>query len=322
MTFFLKKARSNANYIIINSSILLELVNSKLQLNIPNYQLFVDDALNEILPQIQNNNIIVFNHKIPLQFKNQLILNLFLLSNPKRLEFLPFILSQFLFSNIEYLIQNLSKTDLFQILPQNDQLNCEIIEFITKDDRTELISKMSNNSISQLISCAIFIQTKGQFEVNNLTKETILPFLAISLIILQANHLEEIQFLKLNLSNLFLEGTTYAIEKKMPILNASIDYILENRKLIIDTNIIDIRTYCKVVKNLILNNYGSNIPYILRTYYEYKSESQDLYYIKINDIFEYVLDNYAEFKKYSQQLDISKIDTKFLKQKINNLNTH
>ena len=180
---------------------------------------------------------------------------------------------------------------------------------------------MSNNSISQLISCAIFIQTKGQFEVNNLTKETILPFLAISLIILQANHLEEIQFLKLNLSNLFLEGTTYAIEQKRPILNTSIDYILKNLKLFANINILDIKTKYTFVKNLISNRYSSNVSNVLSAYGYFKYNFRDLNDSNINDILEYALDNYTEFMKFSYSFRIVD-DTKFLLKKINKLNTH
>lgn len=49
----LKKSKSNSNYIIITSLVLSYLSHVQPSLELPEYQSFVDEALNEILPQIE-----------------------------------------------------------------------------------------------------------------------------------------------------------------------------------------------------------------------------------------------------------------------------
>lgn len=51
-------------------------------LDISNYKSFVYETTNSIIPQIQNlDNLTLFGHKIPFQFRVDLILNLPLLSD-------------------------------------------------------------------------------------------------------------------------------------------------------------------------------------------------------------------------------------------------
>lgn len=80
-----ENSRTNSNYLIITTMLL-----SYFLFNIPDllpndYNTFVDDAINEIIPQItksEKDHLFVFNNRIPFSFKSDLITNLILLSKP------------------------------------------------------------------------------------------------------------------------------------------------------------------------------------------------------------------------------------------------
>ena len=131
---YLKNVNLNENYILLTSAIISDSVDLQLNfLNSIDYNTFVSSALNDIVPQIQNDQkIIVFGHEIPIEFKNELILNLLLSSNITEkliLDFFPYVFS-FNFSKnnqkFELLLKKLNQSDLNKILPQTDDSNIDI----------------------------------------------------------------------------------------------------------------------------------------------------------------------------------------------------
>lgn len=74
-----EKSKTNSYYIVTFASVLSYLINNKKDLDLSNYHSFVVDALKEIQPQFKNqDNLILFNHEIPFQFRADLIFDLLL----------------------------------------------------------------------------------------------------------------------------------------------------------------------------------------------------------------------------------------------------
>lgn len=103
---YLDKLRLNENYIIITTLIIYDLTHNQAQINIPEsikikQQSIYEDIINNI--KFSNSNqIIIFDHQIPSQFANSLILNLFLISKLTDAlisSLFPYILTQNLYLN-------------------------------------------------------------------------------------------------------------------------------------------------------------------------------------------------------------------------------
>ena len=96
---YINNVKTNENYIILTSTILSYLTNSQVQLNFPDYHQFVSEALYEILPQINNDQqLIVFDHEIPINYKKELVIDLLLsidLTEKLIFDFFPFIIRDF-----------------------------------------------------------------------------------------------------------------------------------------------------------------------------------------------------------------------------------
>ena len=72
--------------VIVTSMILSDLIHVQPEPKLPNYQSIVDEAITEILPQIQKNEnceLNIFDHKISPSFKSDLIVQLFHFRNEK-----------------------------------------------------------------------------------------------------------------------------------------------------------------------------------------------------------------------------------------------
>ena len=135
---YINNVKTNENYIILTSTILSYLTNSQVQLNFPDYHQFVSEALYEILPQINNDQqLIVFDHEIPINYKKELVIDLLLsidLTEKLIFEFFPFLFSKcFVEKNtkFELLQKKLFLSGFKKILPQTDNSYNEIFEFIT-----------------------------------------------------------------------------------------------------------------------------------------------------------------------------------------------
>ena len=115
---FLNSSKLNEYLIISSASIVFELANNKRPIDFPDYHSFIDDCLNEILPQIQDlqsTKLNLFGQEISHQYHNSLILDLLLSEK----------LTEELFSNFfKYVLTN----NLILTNPKFDILLSKLIE--------------------------------------------------------------------------------------------------------------------------------------------------------------------------------------------------
>lgn len=77
-----KKSKNSSYSIITFISVLSYLINNKTDLDYTNFNEFVNDGLNEIREQIQDQNqLILFSHEIPFQFRDDVIFDFLLSAN-------------------------------------------------------------------------------------------------------------------------------------------------------------------------------------------------------------------------------------------------
>lgn len=234
---FLKRATINSNFLIVTSMILSELIHVDPQPPLPDYQSFVNDALSQILPQIQQNeenDLILFDHKISPLFKNSLIVNLLLsctLTEEIFLLFFPYLFTHSLLSNnqkYDMILQDISKEGTIHITSQTKTSDQEIYEFI-KNQGNQSISSLSRPAISLIESVVIFIKCQEKKKIKGLKKETVLQFLAVLIIIIKNYKIQEkVTFSTNGLLNLFNEGVRYLNCNNNPLLIESIDLIVSN----------------------------------------------------------------------------------------------
>ncbi|KAK8849972.1 hypothetical protein M9Y10_018565 [Tritrichomonas musculus] len=80
-----QKSKKNSYYLITFITVLSYLTKNKPDIDFSQYFPFVDEALTEITPQLQNEDrLILFNHEIPFQYKDDVIINLLLSANITR----------------------------------------------------------------------------------------------------------------------------------------------------------------------------------------------------------------------------------------------
>lgn len=124
----IETSSQNANHIIITVSILFYFIYIHPISIQNNYQSFINDCLNQLLPQIQKNDetiLKIYDHEIYPQFQNDLIINLLLLTqiNQNTVSiFSPFLLSHDLMkdnSKMDLLLAEISKNGyIFDISPE------------------------------------------------------------------------------------------------------------------------------------------------------------------------------------------------------------
>lgn len=212
---FMKRVKLNSNFLIVTSMILSDLIHVQPEPKLPNYQSIVDEAITEILPQIQKNEnceLHVFDHKISPSFKNDLIVNLLLSSTMTEklfLSFFPYLFSHNLLSDnpkFKLLLQDISKSGIIHISTQNIQSNEEICEFI-KNKGKRSISNLTEQSISLIECVVVFIKYQGKKKIKGLKKETILQFLTVLIIIIKNYKIQEkVTFSSNKILELIIEG--------------------------------------------------------------------------------------------------------------------
>lgn len=77
----LNKSRNNVNFTIITASVLSFLIYNDIYSQLPEYDFFINDCINEIILQIENDNqIVIFQNEMPQMFKLNFILDVVLSS--------------------------------------------------------------------------------------------------------------------------------------------------------------------------------------------------------------------------------------------------
>lgn len=332
---FLKKSKSNSNYIIITALVLTYLTHAQPKLTLPDYQPFVNECLTEILPQIQQKsecNLTLFGHPISPPFKIDLIVNLLLSSNQKSKlisKFFPFISSQDLIKtnpNLISLFEDISKSGSIQILPQTEESKQEIFDFITKQD-IRLISKMNSASLSFIEIASFFIVGRRSEIIEKLQPDQIFPFLAILFIFIKKNKLE-IHFKGTEIAGLILEGAKNLETVNTPLLRSSIDLIISNYTYLDKYMLLSFNEMLKVlsifVQQLSNGKYIGDEMILLFSVFDLSHNPYYSFDIKYffekngNELFIYVfrhlkdIINYDSYKEKlpfpNQSLDLDKID--------------
>ena len=333
---YLKNSRQNSNYIIITALILSRLTHVEPQVTLFDYQSFVNDALNEILPQIQkkeNEELTVFGQTISPEFKIDLILNLLLSSQTKGKlvsKFLPFVSSRDIVKtnpSLVLLFDDISKTGLIEIKPQTDESTQELIEFITKQD-IHLIPKMNEASLSFIEFCATFITSHRTEYLEKLTKEMVLPFIAVIFVYIKKNQFD-IKFTEVKIRDLLWEGVRYLETVDSQILKASIDLIISNYTYFDKYSFTSFNEILQMlgilVQQLVKGTYKGDPMILLFATFDLSNNSYFQWDVKFffqkygNDIFTYIFKNIYDINRYDrykdripfqmQSLDLDMIDS-------------
>lgn len=258
---FFGKSRSNSNYIIINAKILPILID-KLQQFPLKCESFVNDALEEILPQIRNksNKMIIFSHQIPNQFQNDLIVDLLLSANLTQaifLNFFPYIMNHNYLSkkpNLISLFDKISKASLNKILPQSDFSDQNFLSFLSNQN-LDSIYQYDQEALSVIASSYFFAFCDDKKEIEGLNKETFLQFCA-SLTIILKNKEEKTQLKIQNFFEMIKEGINLLTNKNSPVLIASLNTILKNISFLIIYETINFTDFLQIMVIIIdqINN--------------------------------------------------------------------
>ncbi|KAK8844404.1 hypothetical protein M9Y10_024262 [Tritrichomonas musculus] len=118
-----------------------------------------------------------------------------------------------------------------RVMPQDDKNDADLIDFIVKKGDLSLLPKMDEGKLSLIMCALLYTSNKDSTVVSGLTRETILPFIAICL-----NYLKFLKIKVLRSSDsiikLLLEGCMFLSNNENPLLIASIDSILTNIHLL------------------------------------------------------------------------------------------
>lgn len=316
---FLEKSRMNANYIIITIYLIYYFKNNQPELLNSECQSFVDDGLKDILLQIDNLNekpLTIFGHKIPLLFNYEVITSFVLSSNLTKNLFsklFPYIIIQ----NIscknpksDLFFKNVLKSDFITILPQDEISDQQISEFITSKN-INLLSTMNENALSLIESVVIFIKNEEKNTIKGITKETILPFIAILMILLEKSQ----QKLPLNIEyeDLIIESIKSLANNKSLASNASIDLILSYQFKFIKKDIY--QYYFILTRQLINNQYNANKMLLLKNIFILTSNDNfDILSVFFNEfgleLFNCILKNIEEINK-NEELKQTKMNLMF-----------
>lgn len=263
---FLKRAKKNCNFLIITSLIFSYLIYVQPQPQLPEYQQFFDEALSEILPQINENNekeLKIFGLKISPFYINSLIIDLLLsctLTEDKFLSFFPYLFSNNFLSNnpkFNLLIKCISKSEKNCISKQTEASNNDICEFIKRKGHQSIYS-LSVEAISLIENVVIFIKCQEINEINGLTKETLLQFLAILITIIKQYKIKEkVSFSDTKFLALLIEATKYLKDTKSHVFVESINLILSDYFFISGTLSIPTEILFKIF-NILLKQFQNN----------------------------------------------------------------
>lgn len=305
----LKNAKKNANYIILAPYLIQQKNNS----NFPEYKSFVSSALKEILPQLHNElNLIIFHQQIPILFKKELILNLLLctdLTEEITFDFIPFLFSTYFISKSEEfkeLFQKVLHTSKHRILPQTSKSNDELFEYLSSNDHQ--FKEISKETYS-LFECALnFILNEGEIDITGLSKESILSFIAVVIIFITKFN-EDATFSVSLTTNLIFEGINLFQNNCSHVIAISIDVILKNCWIILNSKLLSVDDSFKILElltqQLLKGQYFANKTTLLSVIFDFSnkihcgeisSTTVEGFFNKFGaDILKYLIQNYTEF---------------------------
>lgn len=171
-----QKLQINTNFIITIISVLSYLINDKLNLDLSKYNSFIDESIKEVQSQLNKNTLFLFNHEIPFQIKNDIILAVILSVKPTDeiiTAFTPFLLSDEIHDNTKIMTfasktsdKELMTSLLLKLLTDKkyeDQTSTSSLnnEIITRDnfEDDEIISnflKCKNPELDNTIKKSLF----------------------------------------------------------------------------------------------------------------------------------------------------------------------
>ena len=233
---FLKPSKWNEYLIINTASILFEIANTESQFDNPDSQKFIDSLITEIFPQIQNFNndkkLTIFDIRISPQFQNSLILNLLLSSKlTQKLfsDFFPFILISNIHSKssrFELFLNKATENGFLRIPPLTESISKDLTE-ILEYQNFESIEKMKKETLFFISQAICYSKSRGEKQIDGMNEETIIPFIAVTLIY----HLEnEAKFSpSIYVNEMLLKAVKLLNDSNCtPLFQRSIEIILSN----------------------------------------------------------------------------------------------
>ena len=175
--------------IITSTSILFALSTIKPQIDFTDHHYFIDECLKEIYPQINspNSKLTLFDHVIPIQFQNTLILNILTTAKLTKEQFLsifPYIFkTNFLLKNnqIDFFIQKSMENGFIKVPQITEVISQDLMTFIA-NHKIGSLNDMSFDTLLFLSQIVCFTKSGGKIEIECLNQETVFPIIAIALI--------------------------------------------------------------------------------------------------------------------------------------------
>ena len=210
------------------------------------------------------------------------------------------------------------------ILPQETKNDNDVIEFIEKNGDLSLLHKMDQSKLSLIMCSFLYTSNKDNTVVDGLTKETILPFIAISL-----NYLKLLKGKVLRSSDsiikMFLEGCMFLSNNESHLLIASIDSIISNIKyLSYEKKWLQnalFQTISILTSMLLKGEYKANKSLLLKAIFNFSCENRNAFIqektlLLMNnygiDLLKFSIDNFSQIKQdvlKGNELNMSLLNT-------------
>ncbi|KAK8847083.1 hypothetical protein M9Y10_019661 [Tritrichomonas musculus] len=218
----------------------------------------------------------------------------------------PILLYGYEFSSMREYTNRVTKST---ILPQTDP-NSEnlLIEFIKRNDYDYLIN-MNEESLSLIVNAFIFTRNKEKTEISGLTKENILPFIAISINYINKSN-GNLLFLTDEMLETILEGCNLLSNNESQLLNTSINSILTNLNYFVNASAFPIKTSFQMLEILIdlfiKNAYMADKTIFLSTIFKLSCQNPinqqmtDLLDKYGNELFKYIIKSIHKIPEFDK----------------------
>lgn len=305
---FIEKSSTNSNYFLISIFSLAFYSKLEPKIDIPDSQKFICDVIDEINDQNSNqsNKIKIFGHEIDPQFQNDLFLNLELLSNQVNKILLKPINSELVTNSKFNIFLFFSEKKFKKILHQTDSSKVELFEFISQKD-DEIIQEFSQESLS-IFECAVsYIENES--EIEGLTEEIIIPFLAVVSILIQKYKTTFSEHIDMNLLH---KSFKESFNKNSQLLITSIDLVLSSwTQLHLNEKIESFKILQELIDNI--SEYKANKMILIELFLEEIHANKIDHCPQMNSLFEFIMShiNELEFNDFpTNSFNLNLVDKK------------
>lgn len=324
---FTDNYKRNESYTILTASILSVICQKGQTSLISKSSLIANEIFEMIFPQIEKDELILYDNRINPLFKTSLILDLLYsvdLTSDKIFKFIPFLYSQTILNHKISIFFNFYEDSNINldIFSQADESYEEIIKYIECKE-IKYVYKMNIIELSIFFFSLKFIKSKGRNQIEDISKGCIIIFTALVLLNIQKAKIN-VNLSNNNLSSIILEVIELLKNNSSTVQIVSIDFLLSNYLDQYKTELISFDVFVQMLeilfKQLINNEYPGNKTILLSAIFKLSDSSQFpnkdeiiKNFFKTNQkvILQYIINNLEEINKsdFNDRLDLNVFDS-------------